>query len=244
MTSRFRTLSVTRDGALLRVELHVPARGNPVSEAVMDDLLAVLAGLRPGADHGVRVLILSGAGDHFCGGGDLTELRTLARSDPSGDAVIRLGRKFGRLLDRLQESDPVTIARIHGRWLGAGMALAAACHLRVASASSTAALPETALGLPLAWGSGLQLLAAEAGRSAIRHLLLTRQQISADTALRLGLVHRVAPDEDLDHTVEALAATVLRGDRFAATLSLSLLDQPPGGQADAALMALALLRGQ
>ncbi|MFF9785664.1 enoyl-CoA hydratase/isomerase family protein [Streptomyces nigrescens] len=236
-------LAVRREGEVAHMTMRDPRRHNALSERMMDEMIAALSDLRhePGQP---RVLVLSGAGPDFCVGGDLVEFDELIHEDPSGAGIVRLGRKAARLFAELSASDMVTIARIQGRWVGAGVALAAACHLRVASEDSLGSLPELALRLPLAWGGGMHQLVAEIGQSKVRQLMLTQESITAELALQMGIVHRVVPSALLDQSVERWARKIVRGGRQATTTSLELLKRPVDVGIDAVLMAAAIAARQ
>ncbi len=142
------TVRRRREGAVLYVELHAPDTGNAVTEAMLDELLAVVAV----PDPEVRVLVLSAAGDDFSLGGDRAEFADWLAEDPSGRGIRVAGEKARRVCEALSGSRAVTIARVQGKAVGAGFALALACDLRVGAENASFRLPELALGLPTAWG--------------------------------------------------------------------------------------------
>ncbi|MGC0418186.1 enoyl-CoA hydratase/isomerase family protein [Embleya sp. AB8] len=232
-----KTVRTSLEGAVLQVRLARPEVGNTLDERMLDDLLAVLAHLRCRTD--VRVLVLSGEGDSFCVGGDRGELLRLAAEDPGGPAVRRLGDKARLVCEGLAAADPVTIARVHGQVIGAGLALAIFCDLRVGDIESRFRMPELALGLPTAWGGAMARLIGEVGAARIRELVLTGDAFDASTAHRLSILHRVAPASELDdvvrgwikpvvrrpvaalHASKTLMNAYSRGDRFG---DLSILD--------------------
>ncbi|MER0476850.1 enoyl-CoA hydratase/isomerase family protein [Streptomyces sp. Edi2] len=236
-------LAICREGDVVHMKMSDPQRHNALSERMMDEMLSALESLRQ-EPRQPRVLVLSGAGPDFCIGGDLPEFGDLFHEDPAGTGIVRLGSKAARLFADLSASDMVTIARIQGRWIGSGIALAAACHLRVASEDSVGSLPELALGLPMAWGGGMHQLVAEIGQSRVRQLMLTRESITSEMALQMGIVHRVVPASVLDQSVEQWARAILLGDRQATTTSLELLKKPVSVGIDAVLMAAAFAARQ
>ncbi|MFF8786744.1 enoyl-CoA hydratase/isomerase family protein [Streptomyces sp. NPDC015125] len=232
-------LALRREGEVAHMRMSDPRRHNALGERMMDEMIAFLDTLRRGPNP-PRVLVLSGAGPDFCVGGDLTEFDDLIRQDPTGSGVVRLSQKAARLFSELSASEMVTIAQVHGRWIGAGIALASACHLRVASEDSLGSLPELALRLPMAWGGAMHQLVAEIGQSRVRQLMLTRESITGEMALQMGIVHRITPVDGLDEAVARWTDRILRGDRQATTTSLELLRKPVGVGIDAVLMAAAL----
>jgi hypothetical protein len=103
-----KTVRTYRQGPLLTVELHRPEEGNAVGDAMLDDLLTVL----DDQDPGVRVLVLSAAGDAFCLGGDRREFPQHLDADPTGDGIRVSGKKALRVCEALTANPAVTIARV------------------------------------------------------------------------------------------------------------------------------------
>jgi methylglutaconyl-CoA hydratase len=208
LSDHLKTLRTDRDGALLRVRLNSPETGNAVDERMLDELLGVLHATAD--EPGIRVLVLSGAGQDFCLGGDRQEFGTLVGEDPSGGSVRALAGKARRVCDALAASSAVTIARLHGGVIGAGLGLALFCDLRAGADTSRYRLPELALGLPAVWGGALPRLLSEAGTARIRELILTGAGFDATSALRMSVLHRVVPEADLDRCVAEWTRPVLR----------------------------------
>ncbi|WP_372412617.1 enoyl-CoA hydratase/isomerase family protein [Streptomyces luteireticuli] len=200
MSDGMKNVSVHRDGAVLYVQLTRPDRGNVLDEALVDDLLAVLRG-RP-AD--LRTVVLSAVGPDFCLGGDRRELT----GAPA--AVPRIGEKTRLLFEALALPDLVTVAQLHGRAVGAGVGLAAACDLRIGSPDSTFRLPEAALGLPPVWGGALARIIGQIGLARTTEMVLTSRVIDATSAQQMGLLHTVAPTEELERSVRRTAASIAR----------------------------------
>jgi len=168
-------------------------------------------------DPDLRVVIVTGAGERaFVGGADLNELATLDRD--SGRDFITLVHKC---CDAFRHLPVPTIARIDGFALGAGLELAAACDLRVASSRSNFGMPEVRVGLPSVVEAALLPLLIGVGRT--RRLLLTGETINADTALAWGLVDEVVPPEHLNAGVETLVVSLLAGGPQAMRLQKSLI---------------------
>ncbi|RPK62557.1 putative enoyl-CoA hydratase echA8 [Streptomyces sp. ADI96-02] len=200
------TVRTRRDGAVLHVELHTPANGNAVTGAMLDELWGVVAD----PDPEVRVLVLSGAGDDFCLGGDRAEFADRLEEDPTGPGIRISGEKARRVCEAISGSRAVTIARVHGRAIGAGLALALSCDLRVGADTAGFRLPELALGLPVAWGGVLPRLIHETGAARVRELVLTGRAFGAAEAHALSVLQRVVPEAELDEAVDAWAKPVVR----------------------------------
>jgi enoyl-CoA hydratase/carnithine racemase len=184
--------------ALLTIDR--PAARNALSAQVLDGLLQALDQVE--ADPAVRVVVLTGAGDRaFCAGGDLSGL-------PEGGSLAghALGRRYGTLLERLGACTRPTIARVNGHALAGGLGLVLACDLAVAVDSAELGTPEVDVGLfpmmVLAW------LQRHVGRKRALQLLLTGDRLSAEDALRWGIVNRVVPRAELDEATQALVRRV------------------------------------
>ncbi|MFF5408311.1 enoyl-CoA hydratase/isomerase family protein [Streptomyces misionensis] len=219
-SSELRTLKIGQQGSLLSIELNTPEQGNVVSDALLDDLLLVLERQSPA----IRVIVLSGAGDDFSLGGDRSEYMTHLRVDPAGSGIRASGMKALRICQALSANPAVTIARVQGRAIGAGLALALACDLRIGGEESSFRLPELGLGLPTAWGGLLPRLIHEAGAARARDLILTGRVFSADEALACSILQRTVPTADLDAAVEVWARPLMRRSGPALRITKALLN--------------------
>lgn len=197
----YKTLHVDQDGPVLHARLHAGRSDAVLDVAAIDDLLRLLDSLTERTH--VKVLVLSSLADDFCLGADRGEFAAARKADPTGAALRRIVDKGFRLCQALETSDAITIARLHGRVTGAGLALVSYCDLRVGADTSRYRMPEVGLGLPPAWGGATGRLITEVGVSRIRELMLTSREFDAATANRIDLLHATAPEEDLDRTVTA-----------------------------------------
>ncbi|MFJ8152266.1 enoyl-CoA hydratase/isomerase family protein [Streptomyces sp. NPDC094468] len=214
-------LSLTRSGPVLHVRLDPATRDDVLGADTVDALIAVLDGLHDQPD--IRILVLSSLGEDFCLGADRGEFQDALAADPTGTSVRRIADKAQRLCQALENTHAVTVARLHGRVVGAGLALAAYCDLRAGADSCRFRMPEVGLGLAPAWGGAMGRLVAEAGASRIRELMLTCDEFDADTAHRLGLLHKVAPLDGLDDAVAAWTRPLARRSPQALVLTKRML---------------------
>ena len=195
----FENLLLTREGATALVTINRPQVLNALDSQTLDELRR--AALELQADAGVRAIVLIGAGDKaFAAGADIRELAAHRPADARAHA--RRGQHVFELIENLGK--PV-IAAINGFALGGGCELAMACTLRVAADTARLGQPEINLGL-LPGFAGTQRLARLIGKGPALDLLLTGRHVTADEALRLGLVTRVVPAAALMTEVRALAA--------------------------------------
>ena len=220
-TPSYEHLHIHQDGHVLHVALNAPHTGNAVTSAMLAELLHVL--LVPPHLGGVRALVLSGAGDHFCVGADREEYEAALHADPGGSVLRVVADQAQRVCDALETYPAVTIARVHGKAIGAGLALAAFCDLRAGAETATFRMPEVALGLPPAWGGALGRLIGESGAAHIRELLLTSEQFTAHDAAALSLLHKVVPLEILDAVIGEWTKPLARRSPEALALAKTML---------------------
>jgi enoyl-CoA hydratase len=180
--------------ALLRLERD-EAR-NAINMPMLEELLGHLQSAAE--DDSVRVLVIS-SNDHLglSAGADV-------REQLDAEARIRRMQLFADLYDRLTGFSKPTVAACHGAVVGGGAEIAMACDLRVGGANLRLKFPGAELGVPV----GAARLVTAAGLSAAKYLLLTARNLGADEALRMGLVHRVAPAARTEEVALELAAEV------------------------------------
>jgi len=150
----------------------------------------------------VRVMVITGQGKAFVAGADISEM--VRMNEAEGAAFSRLGQSTFRSLETLEI--PV-IAAINGFALGGGCELAMACDIRVASIKAKFGQPEVNLGLTPGY-AGTQRLPRLVGLGNALHLLMSAEMVTAEDALRMGLVQKVVPPEDLQSEVAALAKQI------------------------------------
>ena len=196
-----KAIRVEQDGPVLHVRLAPEGQDPTLSAAVVNELIAVLDDLHERPD--VRVLVLSSMGEDFCLGADRVEFRAAMEEDPSGAALRRIVDKAHRLCQALENTHAITIARLHGKVIGAGLALASYCDLRAGADTCRFRMPEVGLGLPPAWGGAMGRLISEGGAARIRELMLTCDTFDAAAAHRISLLHKVTPADELDRAVAA-----------------------------------------
>jgi enoyl-CoA hydratase len=180
--------------ALLRLERE-RAR-NAINSAMLEELLGHLATARE--DEAVRVLVIS-SNDHLglSAGADVRE-----ELDEQG-RVHRM-QLFADLYDQITAFPKPTVVACHGAVVGGGAEIAIACDLRVAGGNLRMKFPGGELGVPV----GAARLVTLCGLSTAKYLLLTARNVGADEALRLGLVHRVAPAARTEEAALELATEV------------------------------------
>ena len=188
-------------GLVAHITIANPGKLNIVNRALMGELLAASA--RLAATAGLRAVVLTGEGGKaFIGGADIGEMAELD-ADTARDFITLLHR----VCDGLRRLPVPVIARIDGYALGAGLEIAVSCDLRIASERATFGMPEVRVGIPSVIEAAL--LPGLIGCGRTRRLLLTGESVSAEEAVRWGLVEQVAPAAELDGAVVTMLDAIL-----------------------------------
>jgi methylglutaconyl-CoA hydratase len=225
-------VQVTRPAAAVaQVTLSRPQVRNAFNEAVIAELTQAFRTLD--ADESVRVIVLAAEGPAFCAGADLHWMRGMAdysRAQNLADAAC-----LAEMLRTIATCRKPTIARVQGDAYAGGMGLVAACDLAVAAEGARFCLSEVRLGLIPATISPYVVRAM--GTRAAQRYSLTAEVFDAARALRLGLVHELAPVEGLDAQVQVFVDALLGASPQALASCKRLLHDVVGQPIDAALIA-------
>jgi len=209
---------------------------NALNRKTMEELGHILADARE--DSEVRVLILTGAGEKaFVAGADISEL---AQQTPvSGKETALFGQS---VLHQLETLGKPSIAAINGFALGGGCELAMACSIRLASKTAKLGQPEVKLGIMPGYG-GTQRLARLCGKGAAHELCLSGEMISAEEALRIGLVNHVYEPAELLPAAEALAKKIIANAPLAVKFTMEAIERGAEMPLEEALFLEATLFG-
>ncbi len=211
-------LLVTDDGSgIVRVTLNRADVHNAFDDALIRRLNETFAQLSEGRD--VRVVILEALGRSFSAGADLNWMKRTATFEDAENLAD--ARELGRLLRLISRLNKPVIGRVQGPAYGGGVGLVAACDIVVATNRARFMFSEVRLGLIPAVISPYVI--AKIGESAARRYFLTGEQIGADEAKRLGLVHEVVAEEKLDDTVVALVGHILNAGPHALAAAKDLI---------------------
>ena len=181
---------------------------NPVSHgmvAAWEETIAAVA-----ADDGVRALVVTGVGQHFCVGADIKQFRDIGMVESEEDFF----RRRSAMVSTIEASPKPVIAAVRGNCLGGGFEIALACHLRLADRSARFGLPEIRLGVMPSWG-GTQRLGRLVRRDVALRMLLTADPVPAAEALELGIITELHEADDLDAAALAWAERLAKQPRRA-----------------------------
>ena len=191
---------------------------NALNRKTMEELNQILIAARE--DDDVRVVILTGAGEKsFVAGADISELAV--QTPVSGKEIALFGQS---VLHRLETLGKPSIAAINGFALGGGCEVALACSMRLASKTAKLGQPEVKLGILTGYG-GSQRLSRLCGKGVAHELCLTGEMISADEALRIGLVNHVHEPAELLPAAEALAKKIIANAPLAVKFTMEAIER-------------------
>jgi enoyl-CoA hydratase/carnithine racemase len=176
-------LAVSQHGAVTHVRLNRPAKRNALNDSLIQQLHTCFVNL----PEATRAVVLSGEGDHFCAGLDLSEL--LERDAAAG---VLHSRAWHTAFDQLQFGRVPVVAVLHGAVVGGGLELAASCHLRVAEESAYFGLPEGQRGI-FVGGSGAVRIPRLMGVARMTDMMMTGRVYDAQEGMAAGLTQYVVP---------------------------------------------------
>ncbi len=228
-------LRVSTQQGVATIEVHRPAKHNAISYAMWQAfgrLMPVLA-----EDDDVDVVVMRGTpGGPFSAGADIAEFTTL-RSDPEGAERYGLAVEAGE--QAVVRFPKPTVALVEGFAIGGGTQLAIACDLRVCGQSSRFGVTPAKLGIIYALPSTARLVET-VGAAWARWILLTGELVSAEVALRIGLVHEVVPDDEVADRAYGLARTVASRAQVSLRGGKTMIDRAVAGRTDEDEEVLAL----
>jgi methylglutaconyl-CoA hydratase len=216
----YSSIQVSAAGGVARVALNRPDVHNAFDETLIAELTHVVR--RLDADAAVRVVVLEGRGRSFCAGADLNWMKRMAAY--THDENLADANLLTTMLSALNNMSKPTLARVHGAAYGGGVGLVACCDIAIGTPQAAFSLSEARLGLIPAAISPYVIEAI--GARAARRYFLSAERFGAEEAHRLGLLHQLVPEPDLDKVVARVVA--------------ALLDAGPGAQSEAKLLIRAV----
>ncbi|WP_437488676.1 enoyl-CoA hydratase-related protein [Sorangium sp. So ce1014] len=198
-------------GGVLRLTLNNPWRKNAIGPAMVSELLHALeAGM---ADEAVRCVVLTGAGDAFCAGGDFAQL-----SGAEGAPQPEVKGDYADLLLAMANAGKPIVARVNGHALGGGLGLVAASHVAIGARGAKLGTPEINVGLfPMMIMAVLQ---RHVSRRKLLEMMLLGQRLDADEAAQCGLLNKAVEPGALDAAVDEVTSTLAAKSPIAVRLGL------------------------
>jgi len=229
MADRAEKLLVSIEDGIKRITINRPERRNSVDGETVQMLLSAVKG---SVSDGTRVVILSGTGDSFCAGADLSA--TSEQDIADFDVTKSLRENVNPTILAMRALAVPIIARVHGYAVGVGSNYALACDLILASEQAVFGQAFVKIGL-MPDGGGTYFLPRLVGYHKAFELMVTGDTIDAQQALKLGLVNQVVPFAELDAAVDKLAARLAHSPRLAIERIKAALNQSTAAELAAAL---------
>jgi enoyl-CoA hydratase/carnithine racemase len=202
------------DGAVATMTLNRPDKRNAVRMSMWAAIAEHVTALASSGE--VRILVVRGAGDHFCAGADISELT----NGPGGEyARINWAAE-----EALANFPGPTIAAIRGNCIGGGVSIASACDLRIASSDATFGITPAKLGIVYPTNA-IERAVRIIGGSAARLLMYSGEIIDSARALRIGLVDEVLAADQLDARVEQLVGVLLERSALTQAATKAMVDE-------------------
>ncbi|WP_334189199.1 enoyl-CoA hydratase [Noviherbaspirillum sp.] len=195
------------DDGLLTLVMNRPQVRNALSPELTQRLLDAVR--RAETDPAVRAILLTGAGNAFCAGGDVKAMAAGGQTDTYDQRVrhLRTRMDVSRLLHQMPKP---TIALLRGAAAGAGLSLALACDIRIATPAAKLTTAFAKVGLSGDFG-GTYFLPKIVGAAKARELYMLGDVLTGEQALGIGLVTRVFPDETIEEEARRIARTLASG---------------------------------
>jgi enoyl-CoA hydratase/carnithine racemase len=206
----YTNFTVEKADHIATITLTRPEKRNPIHELMLQEFEAILQGLRDDVD--TRVVILTGSGNSFSAGADLTVIKgvddTMERQRLFARARNRRVRLIARTFSTLENLEQPTIAAINGYAIGGGWGLALACDFRFAVPGAQFWFPEVDLGVPLSLGSAARLFSM-VGAARAKEIIITCTRYKAEELFAWGLINRLVPLEALMDSAREFATRLL-----------------------------------
>jgi len=219
---KLQTVVVERQEGVVTLTLNRPDKMNAINGPMWRELIEVFDEVADRRED--RVLVITGAGDGFCSGADLTDTGNTDNLQGGVGTSLRQMRVVGRAALRLHELPKPTIAAVNGVAAGAGCNLALGCDLIIASDRARFTEIFSKRGLNVDFG-GSWVLPRLVGLHKAKELVFLADILDADEAERVGIVNRVVPHEELEKAVGELAARLAALPPLQLSVSKRLLNQ-------------------
>ncbi|MEO0438622.1 MAG: enoyl-CoA hydratase [Pseudomonadota bacterium] len=214
---------LTVEEGIARITLNRPDSLNAITQSMREGVRDCFLATQARED--VKVVVLTGAGDAFCGGGELSVLKSkLAQPLEVATPAFQTKPTQNEAIEAIAACGKPIIAAINGPVAGGGLGMALACDIRIASASAKFSLAFARIGLCPEWGMSYYLPRL-VGVQKAKELFWLAPKLSADEALQLGMVSELVAQEALSDRVTKLASSIASRPPLAISLSKTVLNQ-------------------
>jgi len=206
----YQNFLVDRDDKIAVVTLNRPEKRNPINEEMLSEFEQIVMSLRDDASS--RAVILTGTGNSFCAGADLSMVKGV--TDPAERQRLfalarnRRARLIGRTFPLFENLEQVSIAAINGYAIGGGWGLALSCDFRLAVPGAQFWLPEVDLGVPLGISTTSRLVSM-IGIARAKEVIITGDRYTAEDLHSWGMINRLVVPEMLMETAHDLAKRLI-----------------------------------
>ncbi|MHC4946628.1 MAG: enoyl-CoA hydratase/isomerase family protein [Planctomycetota bacterium] len=226
MAKQYQTIEVTRDDEVKRITMSRPKVHNAFNEVLIADLTDAFGEVAKEAETAgaPRVVVYTGGGKSFSAGADLKWMGKMV--DYTFEENMADSMALAELMAMIYTCPVPTIARVNGAAIGGGVGLLSACDIAIASDQAVFSLSEVKLGIVPACIAPYVI--GRIGQRAAREFFLTGERFSAQKALDIGLVNRVAPHAELDRAVAELTERLITSGPQALRMAKELIRSVPG----------------
>ncbi len=201
-------LLLEKIGGRLNMTFNRPDQRNAINNQMGAEIASVVDWLKDNNE--IRVVVLRGAGGHFCAGGDIKERRNMAEdSVPDGvDPIMERNRNAGLSFLKFEHLPQTTIAMVEGSAFGGGMGYACLCDITIVSKSARMGMPETTLGVAPAQIA--PYVVKRIGLTRARQLALTAERFDGAKAYEYGVAQYLCGEEEADAVLDEVVGRVLK----------------------------------
>ncbi|TNE35879.1 MAG: enoyl-CoA hydratase [Alphaproteobacteria bacterium] len=202
-------LLLTVEGPRLNLTFNRPDQRNAINSKMGEEFAAVVGWLEKSADD-IRLVVLRGAGGHFCAGGDIKERRNMAEEEVKAgeDPILERNKAAGLAFLNFENLPQTTIAVVEGSAFGGGMGYACMADITIVAEDARMGMPETTLGVAPAQIA--PFVVKRIGLTRARQLALTGERFGGQKAFDYGIAQYMAPDAEIDAKLEEVVASVMR----------------------------------